>query len=100
MDVKGQTMRYARYLILLMLFSAVASPVTGVSVADGYQSTTDISHALVSAQEHEGDQPDAVLSTQADGRRILRDFCIGEPQHKAVLNAYSDYHCRAPPQLL
>lgn len=91
-----------RYLILVLLFSAVASSaaVPATQAVDGYQATSGTVYFAGHSQEHEGDEPDGILTNPdlITWRQPARR--IGSPQGKAIAFYYGDYLARAPPQFL
>jgi hypothetical protein len=88
--------------MLALLLSSVASAATVAPVksVDGYQADSTTVYFAVSSQEHEGDEPDELLTDTHVVVRRQVSTRIGLPQGKAVAFYYQDYQARAPPQLL
>lgn len=91
-----------RYLILILLFSAVASSAAApaTQAIDGYQVTSTTVYFAVHSQEHEGDEPDGILTNPDLITWLQPASRIGLPQGKAIAFYYGDYLARAPPELL
>ncbi|MGX5913785.1 hypothetical protein ACR0ST_03540 [Aliidiomarina sp. Khilg15.8] len=91
-----------RYLILILLFSAVATSATAVSTQamDGYQASDHTIYFAVSSPEYEGDEPDGLCSSPNLVTWLQPASRIGFPQAYATAFYYGDYQPRAPPQLL
>lgn len=92
-------MHTLRSLIVLLLISAFASSASAHSVnaIDGYLEQAQAQQSLISSQELEGDDPEALSFSNYKAVTYTELLLLPALTDQRTLSNYSDFHARAPP---